>query len=224
LLQQYSAKTGEVIFSVPVGNNPQIPGVSSDESVICVPNLGDGTVTVFSPDFFGNVTLGGGLVEVAYENDSVALVTNGTAVIHGINTITGTVLPNPITLPGKVLGEVLTADKKTLYATGQNAVYAVDIATTQVITIPVAIPANNTLGLPTISLDEKFLYVPVLEIGGGTALSVVVVINIKQGAVVGNPISVGEAPVQLAITPTPRGTEGYVSNELSGTVTVIKVK
>ncbi|MBV8277750.1 MAG: YncE family protein [Verrucomicrobia bacterium] len=224
MLQQISAKTGEVIFSIPTGTNPQIPAVSSDESVICVPAF-DGSVTIFSPDFQGSVTLGGTALQAVFVNDSVVLVTNGTDVIGEIDTATGAVLSTSITLPSKVLTEVLTPDKKTLYAAGQNAVYVVDVATAQVTTtIAVPNPANNTLGIPTLSTDEKFLYVPVLEIGGVPALSTVVVIGIKQGAVVGTPIPVGVAPVQIAVAPTPRGTEGYVSNEISGTVTVIKIK
>jgi YVTN family beta-propeller protein len=219
LLQEISAKTGEVLLSLPTGLNPQIPGVSPDESVICVPNFSDGTVTVFSPDFEGPVTVNGQPTQAVFLDDSLVLVTNETTSITEIDTSTGTV-PKIFSAPGPVIGEILTTDHKTLYATGMNVVYALDIATGQFTQIPVPTPANSQLALPTLSSNEKFLYVPVLEINMSLGLSVVIVIDTKTHKVVGSPIPVGEAPIQIALV----GSAGYVANELSGTVTVIKIK
>lgn len=87
-------------------------------------------------------------------------------------------------------------------------------------TIPVSTPANATLGVPALSANGEFLYVPVLEANMIIGLSVVIVIDTKIQAVVGSPIPVGEAPIQIALV----GSVGYVSNEISGTVTVIKAK
>ena len=220
LLEEISAKTGEVLLSLPVGSGPQIPAVSPDESVICVPNIGDGTVSVFSPDFEGPVTINGEPIQAVFLSDSLVLVTNETTIINEIDTSNGT-MPNSFSVPTPVFGEVLTRNHKTLYATGENAVYAVDIATSQVTPIPVSTPTNPTLGLPLLSANGDFIYVPVLEIGGNPNVpSVVIVIDTKTNAVVGSPIPVGDAPVQIGLI----GSVGYVSNEISGTVTVIKVK
>jgi DNA-binding beta-propeller fold protein YncE len=74
--------------------------------------------------------------------------------------------------------------------------------------------------VPALSANGEFLYVPVLESNMTVGLSAVIVIDTKTNAVVGIPIPVGEAPIQIALV----GLVGYVSNEISGTVTVIKVK
>jgi len=219
LLEEISAKTGEVLLSLPTGVNPQIPAVSPDESVICVPNISDGTVSVFSPDFEGPVTVNGQPIQAVFLDDSDVLVTNETTSINEIDTSSGTIATS-ITMPTPVFGEVLTTDHKTLYAAGMNVVYAVDLASDQVAIIPVSTPANSQLAVPTLSANGKFLYVPVLEPNMTTGLSVVIVIDTKTNAVIGSPIPVGEAPIQIALV----GSLGYVSNELSGTVTVIRIK
>jgi len=219
LLEEISAKTGEVLLSLPTGSTPQLPAVSPDESVICVPNLGDGTVSVFSPDFEGPVTVNGDPVQAVFLSDSLVVVTNETTIINEIDTSSGTV-PKTFNVATPVFGEVLTKNRKTLYAAGQNAVYAVDLATGTPTTIPVSAPANATLGVPTLSANGEFLYVPVLESNMTVGLSVVIVIDTKTNATVGSPIPVGEAPIQIALV----GLVGYVSNEISGTVTVIRTK
>jgi DNA-binding beta-propeller fold protein YncE len=219
LLEEISAKTGEVLLALPTGVNPQIPAVSPDESVICVPNLDDGTVSVYSPDFEGPVTINGQPIQAVFLSDSLVLVTNETTIINEIDTTNGTVATS-FNVATPVFGEVLTTNHKTLYASGENAVYAVDLATGTPTTIPVSTPANATLGIPTLSANGAFLYVPVLEINSMLGLSVVIVIDTKTKAIVGSPIPVGEVPIQIALV----GALGYVSNEESGTVTVIKPK
>ena len=74
--------------------------------------------------------------------------------------------------------------------------------------------------MPALSANGEFLYVPVLESNMTVGLSVVIVIDTNTNAVVGNPIPVGEAPIKIAVD----GKVGYVSNEISGTVTVIKIQ
>jgi DNA-binding beta-propeller fold protein YncE len=219
LLEEISAKTGEVLLSLPVGSGPQIPAVSPDESVICVPNIGDGTVSIFSPDFEGPVTINGQPLQAVFLSDSLVLVTNETTIINEIDTSSGTV-PKTFNAPTPIVGVVLTKNHKTLYAAGENAVYAFDLASGQFTTIPVSTPTNPTLGVPALSANGEFLYVPVLESNMTVGLSVVIVIDTKTNAVVGNPIPVGKAPIQIAMD----GKVGYVSNEISGTVTVIKIQ
>ena len=220
-LEVFSLPTGEFLFEVPVGNNPQIPGVSPDGTLVYVPAL-DGTITTIDYDtgIIGSIAVGGQPFQVVFNaagTEAYASNSNQTY-ISVINTATAAV--SQITMPNETVGIVIKGTK--LYATSLSEVFFINTTTKTVATVKVPNLTNAFLALPALTPDGKYLYAGVLEtINPITPGESLFVFDTATKKVVGQPIPVGVGPIQIATAPN--GTLGYVSNEISGTVSVIKL-
>ena|GEM_PF-5061046 len=221
-LEAIALPIGGVLFTLPVGSNPQLVAVSPDNTKVYVPAI-DGTVTAIDyegPTFSTTISVGGEADQVVFNADGTkAYVSNAeNSAISVINTVTDAV--TTITTPGPTIG--LAIRGTTLYATGMNAVFVINTKTQKVETIDVPSPANAFLAIPTLTPDGKFLYVPVVEITSPSGPGqTVVVINTATKKIEGQPIVVGLGPIQMAVTSG--GDFGFLSNEFEGTVSVIKL-
>ena len=221
-LEVIALPTGESLYTVPVGSSPQIPGVSPDGTLVYVACV-DGTVTTidYNTGIVDSVTVGGEPFQVVFNaaGTEAYAANSNQKYISVINTATAAV--TQITMPQQTIGLVI--DRTKLYATSVNAVYLINTTTQTVDTIPVSNPANAALGIPALTPDGKYLYTGVLEILS-TPITIgdsLIVIDTKTKKVVGQPIPVGVGPIQVATAPN--GKLGYVSNEISGTISVIKL-
>lgn len=222
-LEAISLPTLTQLYLVTVGRRPAIPGISSDGSTVYVPSQQKpGTVTPIGGPLVGSVIKVGGIaVDVVFNhNNTSAYVTTETKNISVINTATGSVtkIPTHETTFG------LAINGTTLYATSINRVYVIDTKSNTIvdtIKVPVPTPGDDfILTLPAVTPDGAFLYVPVAEdVSTAAPNNTLVVINTKTRTVVGNPITVGELPIQVAAATN--DTYGYVSNTFDGTVTVL---
>ena len=148
-----------------------------------------------------------------------AYVSNLLGYISVIDTATGT-FTNIGTANG-VLG--LAINGSTLYATGVNTVFVIDTNSNAIThTIHVPGPAQSGLGFPALTTDGAFLYVPVVSTGTNGTGDQVVVIDTRTKKVVGQPINVGQQPLQIAVAAG--DVFGFVANSLSGNVTVLKLR
>jgi YVTN family beta-propeller protein len=221
-LEVFSLPTNELLFTLPVGSSPQIPGVSPDGTMVYVACT-DGTITTIDYDtgLVGSITVGGEPFQVVFNaagTEAYACNSNQ-PYISVINTATAAV--TQITTPSATIGLVIDGTK--LYATSLSEVFLINTTTKTVDTIPVPNPTNAALGVPALTPDGKYLYAGAFEILGPpvTLGESLIVIDTNTKKVVGQPIPVGVGPVQVVTAPN--GKLGYVSNELSGTVSVIKL-
>jgi YVTN family beta-propeller protein len=212
------------LFIVQVGDNPTFPAVTSVGDTVYVPSqTSPGIVTPVGGPLTGTtITVGGNASQVVFNHSNTkAYVTTLTKKIAIIDTATGKV--KKITTPSATDGLALRGT--TLFATTRNSsVFVIDTNSNTVIdTIKVPTPPGNfVLGFPALTPDGAFLYVPVAERINPTTVfgNTVVVINTKTREVQGQPITVGEIPLQVAATAN--NTYGYSSN-LIGTVTVFSL-
>lgn len=223
-LEVLSVGARQLLYTVPVGKAPQIPGVSPDGTIILVPSLQDGQVTPI--DYYGtpaaSINVGGKPVHVVFNRAGTeAYVSNEkNNTISVIKTSSNAV--STIATPGPTVG--LALNGTTLYATGLGAVYVINLKTgTVTSTIQVPNPANAFLAIPSLTPAGDFLYVPVLEFGSSPSNpgQTLLVINTKTKKIEGQPIQVGLIPIQMAIGAG--GSFGYLSTEFSGFVSVIKL-
>ena len=220
-LEAISLTTFSQLFIVPLVFEPEFPGVSSDGSTVYAPG-GRHVAVVGGPLNGDNIFVKGSPVDAVFNHSNTsAYVTNaGFTGISVIDTATGSVT----TIPTATVTFGLAIRGNTLYATGINAVYVINTTFNTVIdTINVPTPGIFSVSLPALTPDGAFLYVPVFQnLSNFTSFdNTVVVINTKTKTVVGKPITVGQAPIQVAAAAN--GIYGYSSNELDGTVTVFRL-
>jgi YVTN family beta-propeller protein len=215
--------TGDLLFNIPTGSDPQLPGVSPDNTMVYVPCF-DGTLTILdynSTTPVTNITLGGEPTQVVFNAEGTeAYVCNEK--INGVSVIdTATNAVSTIATSGPTIGSAIRGT--TLYVTSSSAVFVINTKTQKVETITITNPANTVFGIPALTPDGKYLYVPALETSTipATFGQTVVVIDTKTKKAQGQPIEVGNAPVQIAVAS--EGNLGFVSNLESGTVSVIKL-
>ncbi|MBV8275511.1 MAG: YncE family protein [Verrucomicrobia bacterium] len=197
--------------------------VSPDGTMVYVP-LSNGTVTTL--DYIGNaigtITTGGWPTQAVFSSDGAEAYVSDSenSDVLVIDTATNTF--STIPTGGPTFG--LAIDGTNLYATGTTgAVYVIDTATKKVTaTITISNPTDALLGLPALTPDGKFLYVPVAQFDGildnGQTL---LVINTKTKKIEGKPIQLGSVPLQIVTTAG--GKFGYLTNGISGAVDVIKL-
>jgi len=223
-LEVLSVSARQLLYTVPVGQAPQIPGVSPDGTVILVPSFEDGKVTPI--DYYGTsagaINVGGQPVDVVFNGAGTEAYVSNEKInaISVINTSSNVV--STISTPGPTVGLALKGT--TLYATGLGAVYVINTKTGALTgTIEVKNPASSILSIPSLTPDGDFLYVPVLEFGSSPASpgQTLLVINTKTKKIEGQPIQVGPLPIQMAIGA--EGSFGYLSSELGGFVSVVKL-
>ena len=222
-LEVFSLPTNELLFTVPVGSGPQIPGVSPDGTMVYVACT-DGTITTIDYDtgIVSSIAVGGEPFQVVFNAAGTeAYACNAqNSYISVIDTATAAV--TQITTPNPTIGLVIDGTK--LYATSFSEVLLINTTTeTVAATIPVPNPTGAALAVPALTPDGKYLYAGVLEIVGPpvTPGESLIVIDTKTKKVEGQPIPVGVGPVQIVTAPN--GKLGYLSNEISGTVSVIKL-
>jgi DNA-binding beta-propeller fold protein YncE len=222
-LEEISTSENQVLATYTVESKPGVPAVSPDGTMIYVPCLYD-TVTAIVSGQVTNIAVSGQLTQVAFTPDGdYALVTTLNNSVGVIDTATQSVAS--ISLSGPSNGLAVSADSKTAYVTSQDAVYEVSLSTDSVIaTIPVLSSTFNSLGIPAFTPTGTRLYVPVDLGAEGAPAQQVVTVNPKTNKVVGSPITVGVAPIQLAFAKIYRAPYAYVANNGAGTVTVIQIQ
>lgn len=240
ILDEFTTSNRKLVFSVPTGNLPQTPAVSEDGTMICVPNLNDGTVLLINNGVQSTISVGGNPDgAVFFPDGSTVYVANGNGYVSFIDTGTATVT-STVTLPTPVNGVVIDANGYTIYLPGNNAVYAVNDVTGAIVdTFSYAGKggATNLLAYSAIlSSGRQPMYVPVagqLVNGNFVEGNTVIVFNtiapidtkpvdiIHIGTViVRKAITVGNVPIRVAATPNNKFV--YVANEYDGTVSVIE--
>jgi DNA-binding beta-propeller fold protein YncE len=222
-LEQISIATNQVIGTLQCGSEPNIPAVSRSGKLICVPNSGDGTVTVFiygqrGPGWSSaTLSIGGSPLQVVLTPDGqTALISNETSILAVIDTTTLSV-SRSVALDGESIGLAISANGDTCFVTGQEAIYEVSVKKlTLLATYPITNPSSNLLAYPGLTPNGDFLFAP--NLGGNQVL----IFDIAKRQVLGNGITVGTGPFQIAIIPN--GKFAYVTNKESGTVTVLNVQ
>ena len=122
-----------------------------------------------------------------------------------IDTVTNTIIGNPIPVGMEPSGIAITPDRKFAYVTNQNShdVYVIDTSTDLVVGAPIPV-GMNPLGIAITSTGYAYV--------ANTVSNTVSVIdtNLPNPMVVGAPIPVGISPVGVAITPNGFA---YVTNQ-----------
>jgi YVTN family beta-propeller protein len=227
----YSTTTLQLLHRYATGSDPGPQAISPDGTLIYISNYSAGTVTVISNGtLLPPISVGGNPTSVIFSpNGREAYVANQTlpyyiSVINtATNTVSETIQPN---LPYPYGGMAFSPDGKKLYFTGGDSslhpvVVVIDLATKTITdTIVLRLSHRFVPGLPAITPDGEFLYVPLSH---GTSIpenDKIVMIRTATNTLDGHVI-VGSEPVAVAIAPD--GSFAYVSNYLSGTVSVIDI-
>jgi YVTN family beta-propeller protein len=232
---ELSTITRQLVQSYGTGAQPGAQAVSPDGSLVYISNAGDGTVTVISNNsLLSPITVGGNPVALVFTPDgSRAYVTNEgqspkfqyyvSVIATATNTVSAVIASSAVPYPFG--GVAVSPDGSKVYVTGidssSNAVVAViDTGTNQIKnTIVLSTRVHLVPGIPALTPDGKFLYVPLYH-GGARPDHSVVMVRTATNEVRGH-IIVGQQPVAVAIAPDAK--YAYVSNLIDGTVSVIDI-
>ncbi|MBV8211629.1 MAG: YncE family protein [Verrucomicrobia bacterium] len=216
--------TGNIAFTTVISgpglNGPFGIAVTPDGTQVYVANNLSNTVSVIetsnnqlSPTA---ITVGNQPAYVAFTpNGQQALVSNSKDNTVSVINVTSQTVGETITVGTSPQGIAILPNGNTAYVNTGAAISVIDIATKQVTSINVG---GNTGAKSALTPDGKFLYVPVDAASGPGS---VVIISTATGAVIGNPIRVGQQPVAVAISPD--GENAYVTNYADSTVSVIQI-
>jgi YVTN family beta-propeller protein len=216
----------KITTTFPTGNIPNDLAVSPNGTLIYVPNVSDGTVTVISNGTVLNpISIGGTPSEVVFTPDGTGAYVVSSNVVSVIDTANNTV-STTIPLATVATGIAISPDGANVYVAANDAIYEIATASNTVInSISVTSPnGTNLLVYPAVTPNGRYLFVPdagQLSNGNFIEGNTVVVLNTVTGKLVGSPITVGNVPIMAAITPS--GKYAYISNEYDGTVSVIQV-
>ena len=233
---EFSTVTKKLIQNYATGPSPQQLAISPDGHLVYIPNAYNGTVTVISNDSLQSpIVVKGSPVAAIFSPDGKhAYITNQgsspdfvyyVSVIDTTNNTVSAVI-DPSAMPYPAGGLAISPDGATLYLAGENTnfepvVAFIDIATNQ-ITHTILLKQRSFFdpGIPALTPDGLFLYVPVLTGRSRPADNAVKVINTATKEKIGR-VVVGKEPVAVAIAPD--GNYAYVSNYLDATVSVIDI-
>ena len=109
----------------------------------------------------------------------------------------------------------ISPDGTKLYIDGTDKVFVYDTSDN---TRVKAISVTGSLGVPAVTPDGKYLYVPIYS----TTPSTIVMIATAHDKVVGQPVTVGNGAGRMAIALD--GDYAYVSNSTDNTVSVINIQ
>jgi YVTN family beta-propeller protein len=216
--------TGNIAFPTAISgpglNGPLGIAVTPDGTQVYVANNLSNTVSVIqtsnnqlSPT---PITVGNQPSYVAFTpNGTLAYVSNSKDNTVSVINVASQTVGETISVGTLPEGIVITPDGTKAYVNNGTAISVIDIATNQVSSISVG---GNTGPQSALTPDGKSLYVPIDAASGpGT----VIIINTATGAVMGSPITVGQQP--FAITISPDGENAYVTNYADSTVSMIQI-
>jgi YVTN family beta-propeller protein len=158
-------------------------------------------------------------------NSAYAYVTNGSGLGY-LDRITLSSGKSAIIGGGELdfpVGICISPDGKTLYTNDASNYVAVFDAVSGKLTKTVLIGAQTESKEPydiALTPSGKFLYTPISQRNGSVGTSVLMV-DTAEDRVAGAPITVGNAPTYIGISPD--GTRAYVTNFNDGTVSVIDI-
>ncbi|MFY9983851.1 MAG: YncE family protein [Chthoniobacterales bacterium] len=108
----------------------------------------------------------------------------------------------------------ISPDGTKLYIDQTNAILVIDTSDNKK---GRKISLSGSASVPAVTPNGKYLYVPIYSTSPGT----VVMINTALGKIIGEPITIGNEPLDVAIAPN--GHYAYVSNSADSTVSVIDI-
>ena len=222
-----NTNTGGIVKTLTVDDNPAILQVSPNGEFVYVPSTVTGNVDVIDtkgPKKTGKIGIGTTATSVAFTPDSsIAYVTDSTdQLVAVINTATNSVSSDISTGAASWFSAVYTPNPELVFVLDG----ADSLNTPQSLTI---IEAGNVLtsfsltgdfGVFALTPNGNYAYAPQTSVNGGPA-SDVQMFDTSTGAPVGNPITVGNQPVAVAMSHN--GVKAYVTNTSDNTVSVIKI-
>ena len=139
---------------------------------------------------------------------------NRSGTISVIDTATNTISGSIVDATGHPIGVAVTSDGRHAYVAnnGSNSVSLIDTATNQLVQ-SIALPAGSTSPAGVaITPDGKYVYVTAMNNNNNNRViaGTVSVISTATNAIVGDPITVGNSPLGIAVTPD--GKYVYVAN------------
>jgi YVTN family beta-propeller protein len=216
----------KITTTYPTGNIPNALAVSPNGTLIYVPNVSDGTVTVISNGTVLNpIAVGGTPTQVVFTPDGTEAYLVSSNVVSVIDTATNTV-STTIPIATIATGIAISPDGSNVYVAANDAIYEIATSSNTVTnSISVTSPnGTNVLAYPSVTPNGRYLYVPnpgQLSNGNLIEGNTVVVLDTATWKLVGAPITVGDVPIMAATTPN--GKYAYISNEYDGTVSVIQI-
>ena len=216
--------TGDIAFTTAISgtglNRPLGIAVTPDGTQVYLVNNQSNTVSVIqtsnhqlSPT---PITVGHQPTYVAFTpNGQQAFVSNSQDNTVSVINVTSQTVGETIPVGTSPQGIAILPNGKTAYVNTGTNISVIDIATKQVTSISVG---GNTGAQSALTPDGKSLYVPIEAASGPGS---VIIVNIATGTVIGTPITVGQQPVAVAISPD--GMNAYVANYADSTVSVIQI-
>jgi YVTN family beta-propeller protein len=220
------AATGALINVMPVGTFPTDPQTSPDGKSVYVPNLVSGTISVIDTGtdaVINTITTGGAPSSVAFSPAGELFYVADSSSPGGIDVFERASSLEVLTVAAGVSPSYCLVNPQSA-----NQLYVVDLTPT------VAIVQDDVLvdtiqqpgygGIPAVTPNGRFLYVPILATSLNPIVpgNTVVVYDTSTNTPVGNPITVGTGPIFVKISPD--GKYAYVGNRSDNTVSIIRIK
>ena len=220
------AATGALINVIPVGQFATDPQISPDGKSVYVPNAISGTISVIDTgtDAVTNtITTGGNPWSVAFSPAGELFYVADGSSPGGIHVFERASSIEVLTVAAGAIPSLCLVNPL-----GANQLYVVDgvptltIIQDDVLVDTIQLPGYG--GLPAITPNGRFLYVPITAISLNPKFvpgNTVVVYDTTTNAPVGNPITVGTDPRFVKISHD--GKYAYVANLVDNTVSVIRI-